>query len=43
VEANESTLTRKAMLPVWAGQVYSDRGLIKFVHFVQAGKSIYEN
>lgn len=37
VEANKSLLPRKAMMPVWAGKVYSDRGLLKFVHFVQKG------
>ena len=37
VEANTSTLPRKAVMPVWAGKVYSDRGLLKFVHFVQKG------
>lgn len=37
VEANTSHLPRKAVMPVWAGKVYSDRGLLKFVHFVQKG------
>lgn len=37
VKANTSTLPRKAVMPVWAGKVYSDRGLLKFVHFVQKG------
>lgn len=37
IKANTSTLPRKAIMPVWAGQVYSDRGLLKFVHFVQKG------
>ncbi len=37
VEANTSHLPRKAVMPVWAGKVYSNRGILNFVHFVQKG------
>jgi len=40
VEANESTLPRKAYMAVWFVEKYSERGILKFVHFVQAGNKI---
>jgi len=43
VTANESTLPRKAFVAAWFVEPFSDRGILAFVHFVQAGKNIYEN